>query len=107
MRMRKLVAAFNMTLYGICDHTADLPDEEIHKHYTELLAQSDAILYGRITYQLIEFWRIFLKSPSEKQSMNDFATAIDKIPKIVFSHTMKEVTWESARLSHQTIVEEV
>lgn len=47
--MRKVIAALNMTLDGICDHTAGIPDEEIHQHYAELLSHGDAILYGRIT----------------------------------------------------------
>ena len=64
--MRKLIAALNMTLDGFCDHTAILPDEEIHQHYTELLGQGDAILYGRTTYQLMEFWPTLLENPSEK-----------------------------------------
>ena len=96
-----------MTLDGFCDHTAGLPDEEIHQHYTELLGQADLILYGRITYQLMEFWRTLLENPSDEKSMNDFAIAIDKIPKIVFSHTLKDVEWDSARLSDQAIEEEV
>jgi dihydrofolate reductase len=103
--MRKIVAAINMTLDGICDHTAGMPDEEIHRHYTELLGQADAILYGRITYQLMEFWRSFLENPSEEASMNEFAVAIDRIPKIVFSHTLKDVDWSSAKLSGQTLEE--
>lgn len=52
----KLIAAINTTLDGVCDHTAGLPDEEIHQHYTELLSDAGAILYGRITYQLMEFY---------------------------------------------------
>ena len=96
-----------MTLDGFCDHTAGLPDEEIHQHYTELLGQADFILYGRTTYQLMEFWRTLLKNPSDEKSMNDFAIAIDKIPKIVFSHTLKDLEWDSARLSNQAIEEEV
>ena len=52
--MRKLIAAINMTLDGFCDHTARIPDEEIHQHYNELLSNADTILYGRITYQLME-----------------------------------------------------
>jgi dihydrofolate reductase len=55
--MRKIVAAFNMTLDGFCDHTVGLPDEEIHQHYTELLSEADAILYGRITYELMKYWQ--------------------------------------------------
>ena len=105
--MRKLIAALNMTLDGFCDHTAGLPDEEIHQHYTELLGQGDAILYGRTTYQLMEFWRTLLENPSEKKSMNDFAAAIDKIPKIVFSRTIKNVEWESATIAKRDLKDEV
>ena len=105
--MRKIIAALNMTLDGICDHTAGIPDEEIHQHYTALLGQGDAILYGRITYQLMEFWRTILENPSEEKTMNDFASAIDDIPKIVFSHMLKTVDWQSATLAKQDLKEEV
>ena len=105
--MRKLIAAINMTLDGFCDHTAGIPDDEIHQHYADLLSNADTILYGRITYQLMEYWRTLLENPSDEKSMNDFAIAIDKIPKIVFSHTLKDVEWDSARLSDQAIEEEV
>lgn len=96
-----------MTLDGFCDHTAGLPDEEIHDHYTELLKEGDAILYGRITYQLMQYWQTLIKNPSGEKSMDDFAMAIDKIPKIVFSHTLKNTDWDSAKFSNQTIEEEV
>lgn len=96
-----------MTVDGFCDHTAGLPDEEIHLHYAELLGQGDVILYGRTTYQLIEFWRTLLENPSEEKSMNDFAMAIDKIQKIVFSHTLKNVDWKSAKLASHSLEEEV
>jgi dihydrofolate reductase len=105
--MRKLIAAINMTLDGFCDHTAMVADEEIHQHYTELLGQGDAILYGRTTYQLMEFWRTFLENPSEEKSMNDFAIAIDKIPKIVFSHTLNNVEWKSAAIADRDLKETV
>ena len=105
--MRKLIAAINMTLDGFCDHTAGIPDEEIHQHYTELLNEGDAILYGRITYQLMEYWQPLVKNPSGEKTMDDFAMAIDKIPKIVFSHTLKNVEWESAKLASRAIEEEV
>jgi len=105
--MRKIIAAINMTLDGFCDHTAGIPDEEIHQHYKELLNDGDAVLYGRITYQLMEYWRTLLENPSDEKSMNDFAIAIDKIPKIVFSRTLKNVEWESAKLANRGIEEEV
>ncbi|HEY6144343.1 MAG TPA: dihydrofolate reductase family protein [Flavobacterium sp.] len=105
--MRKIIAAINMTLDGIFDHTAGLPDEEIHQHYTDLLSEGDVILYGRITYQLMEFWRTFLENPSEEKSMNDFAIAIDNIPKIVFSHTLNDIEWKSASLANRNLKETV
>lgn len=105
--MKKVIAAFNMTLDGFCDHTAGLPNEEIHQHYTGLLSQGDAILYGRTTYELMEFWRTILENPSEEKSMNDFARAIDKIPKIVFSHTLKNVDWKSATIANRDLKETV
>jgi len=103
--MRKLIAAINMTLDGFCDHAAGLPDEEIHQHYTDLLDNADVILYGRITYQLMQFWQTLLKNPSGEKSMDDFAIAIDKIPKIVFSHKLKNTEWDSAKLANQPIEE--
>ena len=96
-----------MTLDGIFDHTAGIPDAEIHQHYTELMDQGDAILYGRTTYQLMEYWRQFLENPSEEKSMNDFAIAIDKIPKIVFSHTLTTVDWKSATIANRDLEETV
>ena len=105
--MRKVIAAINMTVDGFCDHTAVNPDEEIHDHYTDLLRNADTILYGRITYQLMEFWRPFVENPSGEKSMDDFAISIDKIQKIVFSHTLKSVDWKSAALATQNLEEEV
>ena len=115
--MRKIIAAINMTVDGFCDHTAIIPDEEIHQHYTELLNNAGVILYGRITYQLMEFWQPFIKNPSGEKSMDDFAVAIDRVPKIVFSHTLKnadppdsyreDIGWESAKLANRDLEEEV
>jgi len=105
--MRKVIAAINMTLDGYCDHTAINPDEKIHHHYAKLLNEGDAILYGRITYQLMEFWQPFVKNPSGEKSMDDFALAIDKIEKIVFSNTLKNIDWESAKIASQTLEAEV
>ena len=105
--MRKVIAAINMTLDGFCDHTAIMPDEEVHQHYTDLLNNGGVVLYGRITYQLMQFWQTLIKNPSGEKSMDDFAIAIDKIPKIVFSHTLKSTGWDSAKLANQSIEEEV
>jgi dihydrofolate reductase len=105
--MKRIIAAINMTLDGYCDHTSGLPDEEIHQHYSDLLRAADAVLYGRITYQLMEYWRTVLETPTGDQAMDDFAVAIDSTPKIVFSHTLKTVDWRSARLATQALEKEV
>ena len=66
--MRKVIAAINMTIDGFCDHTAGIPDEEIHQHYTDMLNKGGVILYGRITYQLMQFWQTLIKIlPAKKQ----------------------------------------
>jgi dihydrofolate reductase len=100
--MRKIIAAINMTIDGFCDHTVITPDEEIHQHYTDLLSNADAVLYGRITYQLMQFWQTLIKNPSGEKSMDDFAIAIDKVPKIVFPRTLKNTEWDSAKLSNKS-----
>jgi len=105
--MRKLIAAINITLDGFCDHTAIVPDEEIHHHYADLLSNADTVLYGRITYQLMEYWQTVVKNPTGIKAMDRFAAIIDKIPKIVFSHTLKNVEWKSAKLANRDIEEEV
>ncbi|RDC55252.1 dihydrofolate reductase [Pedobacter chinensis] len=101
--MSKIIAAINMTLDGFCDYTAGISDEELHQHYAELLDNADAILYGRITFQLMKFWQTLIENPSSEKSMDDFAITIDKVPKIVFSHTLKDLEWESAELSKHSL----
>jgi dihydrofolate reductase len=105
--MKKVIAAINMTIDGFCDHTSGVPDEEIHQHYADLLRSADTALYGRITYQLMEFWRTVLENPTGDKAMDDFAVAIDNTPKIVFSRTLKNVDWKSAKLASQDLEKEV
>ena len=94
-----------MTLDGNFDHKAGIADEELHQHYTELLSTVDAVLYGRITYQLMEYWRTVAKKPSGEKAMDEFAVVMDDIPKIVFSNTLKNVNWHSAKLANQHLEE--
>ncbi|MBK9551201.1 MAG: dihydrofolate reductase family protein [Saprospiraceae bacterium] len=101
--MRKIIAGINMTIDGFCDHTGMLPDAEIHEHFADMLRNADIILYGRITYQLMEYWRDLAQNPSGEKSMDDFAVAMDNIPKIVFSNTLNKLDWHSADLTNKTI----
>ena len=105
--MSKIIAAINVTLDGYCDHTAVTPDADIHEHYTELLQSASQILYGRITYQLMEFWPPLVKKPSGEKNLDDFARVIDKLPKLVFSNTVTALDWPSAQLATKSLEETV
>ena len=105
--MRKVIAAINMTLDGFCDHTVGLVDEKLHQHYSELIDNAGVILYGRTTYQLMQFWQTLLKNPSGEKSMDDFAISIDKVQKLVFSNTLKDTEWDSANLANRPLDEKV
>lgn len=97
-----------MTLDGFCDHTAGIADDEIHQHYKELLSSADAVVYGRITYQLMEFWETVVKNPTGNKAMDEFAVTMDNIPdKVVFSRTLKNVGWRNARVAKQSVKDEL
>jgi len=106
--MRKVIAAINMTLDGFCDHTSGIADDELHQHYNDLLLNAGALIYGRITYQLMEsHWPEVVKNPTGNKPMDDFAVLIENIPKIVFSHTLSKVDWKNATLAKRGVKEEV
>ena len=96
-----------MTLDGFCDHTAMIADDELHQHYNELLRSVGLVLYGRITYQLMEYWPTVVKNPTGIKSIDEFAVTMDNIPKLVFSHTLKNIEWKTAKLAKKNIKEEV
>ncbi len=106
--MRKLIAAMNMSLDGFCDHTAMIADEEIHEHYNDLLRNSGILIYGRITYQLMEsYWPTVVKNPTGNKPTDDFAVLIDNISKIVYSRTLKNVDWKNTTLKKEIVKEEI
>jgi len=105
--MRKIIAAINMTLDGICDHTKGIADDEVHRHYEQLIRSGDTILYGRTTFELMKFWKTLVENPSGDKTMDDFAVAMDNIPKIVFSRTLLDTEWESAKIAGRGLREEV
>jgi dihydrofolate reductase len=106
--MRKLIAAINMTLDGFCDHTAAIPDDELHQHYNELLSTADTMLWGRTTYQLMEsYWPAIVKNPTGNKPEDEFAVLIDNISKIVYSRTLKNVVWKNTKLKKEVVKEEI
>ena len=106
--MRKLIAAINMTLDGFCNHTAMIADEETHQHYNDLLSNADTLIYGRVTYQLMEsYWPSVVKNPTGIKPTDEFAVLIDNISKIVFSRTLKNVDWKNTILKKEVSKEEI
>ena len=98
----------NMTLDGFCNHEAMIADEEIHQHYNELLSNAGTLIYGRITYQLMEsYWPSVVKNPTGNKPMDEFAVLIDNISKIVYSRTLQHVDWKNTTLKKEVIQEEI
>src|SRR5687768_12933194 len=106
--MRKVIAGINVTFDGFCDHTVAIANPELHQHYTDALNNAGAILYGRTTYQLMEvYWPTVVKYPTGNKTMDDFAIAIENVPKVLFSRSVKNVTWHNARLATKDLQDEV
>ncbi len=97
-----------MTLDGFCDHTAVIADEEMHQHVNDLFKTADVAIFGRVTYQLMESdWPPIVKNPTGVKAVDEFAVLIDNMSKIVFSHTLKTVTWKNSTLATRALEEEV
>jgi len=105
--MRKLIAAMNITVDGFCDHTAGIADDDIHRHYCELLLDAGAVIYGRTTFQLMEYWRTVVENPTGNKATDDFAAAIDVVQKIVYSRTLESVDWKNTELKREIVEEEI
>lgn len=105
--MRKLIAAINMSLDGFCDHDKMDADDEVHRHYAELLRDADTIIYGRKTFELMEFWPTLVASPSGNAAMDEFAVVMDGIHKIVYSRTLEKVDWKTAELRRELANEDI
>lgn len=90
--MRPLRYSINVTLDGCCDHREIPADEELHDRAAETLDRADALLFGRVTYQMMEeAWR----PPELPDWMKPFAQTIDEAKKYVVSSTLDSVDWNS------------
>ena len=106
--MRKLIAAINMTLDGFCDHTAMIADEEIHEHYNDLLRNAGTLIYGRITYQLMEsYWPTAADQPNATKHDIEHSKWYKHVKKIVLSKTMKEENLINTQVISNNLVDEI
>jgi dihydrofolate reductase len=101
--MGPLRYSINVTLDGCCDHRVGVVDEELHRHATENIAQADALLFGRVTYEMMESaWRSPARAgarPDWKEPwMEPFARTIDTAKKYVVSSTLERVDWNAELL---------
>src|SRR4029078_13198201 len=94
--MRPLRYSINVTLDGCCDHRVMVADEDLHRHAVENLAQADALLFGRVTYEMMEAaWRLPAEAGAKPDWMEPFAPTIDAAKKYVVSSTLERVDWNA------------
>jgi dihydrofolate reductase len=94
--MRPLRYSINITLDGCCDHRAISPDEELHRHAVTNLAQADALLFGRVTYDMMESaFRPPVQTVARPDFMEPFARTINAAKKYVVSRTLERVDWNA------------
>ncbi len=106
--MGKILLSILTSLDGFIDHTEMIADEESHQFATELLDSVDAMLFGRKTYQLFaDYWPIAPQDTSLPKGVIEFANKINKLPKMVCSHTLKSAEWNHTTLLRGDAVEEV
>jgi dihydrofolate reductase len=93
--MRPLRYSINVTLDGCCDHRAINADEDLHRHAVENLDQADALLFGRVTYEMMEAAFRPPRTGARPDWMEPFARAIDAAKKYVVSSTLDRVDWNA------------
>jgi dihydrofolate reductase len=94
--VRPLRYSINVTLDGCVDHRALSADEDMHRHAVEQIAQADALLFGRVIYEMMEAaWRPPPQPGARPAWMEPFARTIDAAKKYVVSSTLKRVDWNA------------
>jgi dihydrofolate reductase len=97
--MRPLRYSINVTLDGCCDHRAGIPDEELHQNAVKNLAQADALLFGRVTYQMMEAaFRPSAQAETGPEWTEPFRRTINAAKKYVVSSTLEQVDWNAELL---------
>jgi dihydrofolate reductase len=97
--MRPLRYSINVTLDGCCDHRAGVADQELHRHAVENLERADALIFGRVTYEMMEAaFRPTARTGAMPDWMEPFAQTIDAAKKYVVSSTLNRVDWNAELL---------
>jgi dihydrofolate reductase len=93
--MRPLRYSINVTLDGCCDHRGSPADEELHRHAVDNLARADALLFGRVIYEMMEAAFRPPRAEALPGWMQPFAKTIDAAKKYVVSGTLERVDWNA------------
>ncbi|MCB1051364.1 MAG: dihydrofolate reductase family protein [Acidobacteria bacterium] len=102
--MRPLRYSINVTLDGCFDHRHMVPDEDLHRNATENLAWADALIFGRVIYQMMENgWRGAGSINNRPAWMEPFAQTIDSAKKYVVSRTLTQVDWNAELVSGEVL----
>ena len=97
--MRPLRYSINITLDGCVDHRAGLTDEELHRYWAENLAQADALLLGRVTYEMMEAAFRPAWTGEMPDWMRPFRDTIDAAKKYVVSSTLARVEYAAGEVA--------
>jgi dihydrofolate reductase len=97
--MRPVRYSINLTLDGCCDHEGISPDAELHAHAVENLERADALLFGRVTYEMMESaFRPAAAAADRDEWMEPFARTINAARKYVVSSTLSQPDWNAELL---------
>jgi dihydrofolate reductase len=97
--MGLLTFALNVTLDGCCDHREGVVDDELHRYWTRLMDAAGAMLFGRVTYELMEdAWPSVARDPKAAPSDRDWARKLEAKPKYVVSTTRRDFPWSNTQL---------
>ncbi|GAA4313517.1 dihydrofolate reductase family protein [Mucilaginibacter gynuensis] len=106
--MRKLVYGINISLDGCCDHTRFGGGVDVHDYFRELLEDTDLIIYGRKTYELmVPFWPQVAQTQSLNATANAFANTFANIDRVLVSRTLNHVDDEHATIINKNIKDEI
>ncbi|MDL9935747.1 dihydrofolate reductase family protein [Gordonia sp. ABSL1-1] len=100
--MSRLTFSINVTLDGCVDHQEGIVDDETHAHYTRLMDESGALLWGRITYEMMEaYWPAVARGDVDvSPATREWALKLEAKPKYVASTTRSDFPWTN---SHRVV----
>jgi len=96
--MGLLTFSLNLTLDGCVDHQEGIADEETHAHFTRLMDESGALLWGRVTYEMMEsYWPSVARGDVQAPpAIREWAVKLETKPKYVVSSTRSTFPWTAS-----------